>query len=117
MVNIYHSIEQLWMQPSFIRHMGQRAHVLGKTTPPVSQTGIQEGSPDALIVAHTYGHFFYIGPQAFANLGYFVNKGDLCRQEGVGRVLDHFSRIQVGDLYTRAQRQIERSNLARSLRI
>src|SRR6266516_2994291 len=31
MINIHHSIEKLWMQPSFTRHMGQRTHVLGKT--------------------------------------------------------------------------------------
>ena len=103
------------MQPCFTCHVSQCAHVLGEAAPTISQPGVQEGPSNALIVAHTHGHLFYIGPQAFTNLRYFIDKRNLCCQECIRRVLDHLCCIQVGNLNARAQRQIQCSHLARGL--
>src|ERR1700686_1605181 len=68
-------------------HIGtiEREHRLVglKTTPSISQTGIQKCASDALIITHPCRHLFDIRAQAFANLRDLVDEGNLGSQEGV----------------------------------
>src|SRR5258708_10196467 len=73
----------------------------------ISETGVEEGATDALVVAHAGGELFHIGTEAVADACHLIDEGDLRRQEGVGGVLDHLRGIDVGDDDRRAQGNVE----------
>ena len=100
------------MQTGFVRHVRQRPHVFGKAAPAITQPGIQERTPDALIVTHAGRYLFDVRSQAFTNLRNFINEGYFGCQECVGGILNHFGCVQVRDNHGGAQRQIERGNFA-----
>src|SRR5690348_15121058 len=55
-VDAHHRIEQVWAQTARLRHMRERAEVFAQAAPPIRQPGIEEGRPDAPVVAHTRRH-------------------------------------------------------------
>ncbi|MPN24170.1 hypothetical protein SDC9_171564 [bioreactor metagenome] len=57
---------------------------------------MEELRPYSPVLAHGMGHGLYVRPYLFAEIGDFVDKGDLDRQKGVGCVLYHLRRLQVG---------------------
>jgi hypothetical protein len=96
-IHLHDRMQDARLEPLFLRHESQRLDILRETRASPSKTGIQEERTNALIVTHARRHFFHVRTERFTNVGNLVNKADLGRQEGVGGVLDHLRRAQVGD--------------------
>ena len=58
---------------------------------------MQESPPDSCVRPHTFGDLRHIGPARLTNRCNQVDIGNLQRQKAVGRMLNQFRAIQVGD--------------------
>ena len=86
----------------------QGGGVLGKAGSAVAGASMQEFRPDPLVEPDPLGNLLDIGADLFAEVGDFVDEGDLHRQEGVGGVFDQFRGPPVGDHHRRLD-EIERA--------
>ena len=96
-VDLHHRPQHLGVRPMRGGHVRQGFDVLGEAGTAPADAGPQELRADAMVTAHAPRHLLHVGPQPLADVGYFVDERNLGRQEGVGSVLDHLGRAQVGD--------------------
>jgi hypothetical protein len=75
---------------------GERRGVLGEAGPAVAGAGVEELVPDPAVEAHALRHRLDVGADLFAERRDLVDEGDLGREEGVGGVLDHLGRFEIG---------------------
>ncbi len=72
---------------------GQRLGIFWKTASAIARPGMQELVPDPAIKPHPPGDLLYIGAHFFTQGCDFIDKGDLGRKKGIGRVFDHFGQL------------------------
>src|SRR5205807_518872 len=77
--------------------INQSANVLGKTTAAITGAGKKELEADALVVADAAADLIDVGPEAFAQVGHFVDEADLGGQHGVGDILGHLGAFRRHD--------------------
>jgi hypothetical protein len=59
-----------------LHSVGKRLHIFGEARAAKAQSCLQEGVPDALVVAHRFGDLYHICARAFAQIGNRVDIGD-----------------------------------------
>jgi len=106
-IDLDHGFQELRVLAAHLSHVLERLDILGEAGAAVAHPGVQETGADALVEAHAARHFDHVRPQTLADVGDLVDEADLGRQEGVGGVLDHLRRAQVGDHDRGAQRQVK----------
>ncbi len=62
---------------------------------------MQELAADAVVRADAARHFLHVGTDLLAEIGNFVDEGDLHREEGIARVLDELGRATRGEHHRR----------------
>ena len=77
--------------------IGNRLGIFGETRATVTRTRVEELGANASVEAHAFGDVMHIGAKSLANFGHLIDEGDLGRQKGVGCILDHLGRLDVGD--------------------
>src|SRR5579863_9483758 len=71
-------------------------YVLWKTGPAVSDSRIHKAAPDPLVVSDSGAHRLDVHSYEFAYICDLVDKGDLCGQKSIRRVLDHLGGAHIG---------------------
>lgn len=97
LVDRLHGLEHLQVVSRFLCRLHQRLHVFGETAAAVSATGIEELGADARIAADAAAHHVHVGAHQLAEVGDVVHEADAGGQHGVGGILDHLGRGDVGE--------------------
>jgi hypothetical protein len=66
-----------------------------------ARTGVQELAPDPAVESNAASDIMHIGADLLAQIGHFVDEGDLHGQECIGCVFSQFGRIDPGEHYRR----------------
>ena len=74
-----------------LRGLDQRAQILGKTGAAEAWPGMEEFGADAVVETDAARDLLHVGVHLLAEVGDFVDEGDLGRKECVGGVLYEFS--------------------------
>ena len=75
----------------------ERLQVLREAGAAEPRSGVQKLVADPIVQPHALGNHLHIRTDPFADGGDFVDEGNLHRQEGVGRILDHLRGRDIGD--------------------
>ena len=84
-----------------LRGLDQRQRVLGKAGAAIAGAGMEKFGADALVHADAARDILHIGADLFAQVGDFVDEGDLGRQKRVGGVFDQFRAAPVDEIERR----------------
>src|SRR5262249_34851674 len=106
-VDLQHGLDNRQRRLGLAGRAHQRAAILGEARPAKAGPGMQEFAADAAIETDAFSNILDIGADRFAQIGYFVDESDLGGEKGISRVLDQFSRLNVGEQHRRLD-QIER---------
>ena len=97
LVHPIHRLEHLHGVACALGRLDERLDVLREARATVAAAWVEELAPDARIAADAAAHHVDIRPDEFAEVGDIVHEGDTCSEHGIGGVLDHLGRSDVGE--------------------
>lgn len=97
LVHPIHRLEHLHGVACALGGLDERLDVLGEARPAVATAWVEELAPDARIAADAAAHHVDIRPDEFAKVGDIVHEGDARGEHGIGGVLNHLGRSDVGE--------------------
>ena len=88
--------------------LDERSHILGKARAAKSGPRVQEFRPNSLVEPNALRDFLHVRAEFFAQIGDFIDEGNLGGEEGIGRLLDELGGPAAG-VKDRSLVQVERA--------
>src|SRR5690606_7663435 len=90
LVHVLHGLNEVRLISSGRGYVTERLQVLREARSTVPDTGVDEVVADARVRSDPRPNILDIRPDALRDVGEFIHKGNLRRQDGVGSVLREF---------------------------
>ena len=97
LIHFFNGLEHTHLIALLTRRLNQSLDVLRETGTTIAATGIEELGADARVCANAFAHHVHIGTDEFAEIGDVVHERNARGKHGVGCILNHLCRRNVGE--------------------